>query len=58
MLAWDDIIEIRVDSVTSFPNDPGSLRCDVLDRYLSQAILYILPGGGPWNQKITPGDFP
>mgnify|MGYP001170331211 CR=1 FL=1 len=57
VVAGDDIIEIRVDSITSFPNGPGSLRRDVLDRYLSEAVLYILPGGGPWNQKSAQGNF-
>ena len=57
VVAGEDIIEIRVDSVSSFPNGPGSLRRDVLDRYLSSAVLYILPGGGPWNQKSSQGNY-
>lgn len=57
VVAGDDIIELRIDSVTSFPSGPGSLRRDVLDRYLSQAKLYVIPGGGGWNQKSTQGNF-
>ena len=57
VVAGEDIIEVRVDSVTSFPNGPGSLRKDVLDRYLSEATLYVLPGGGAWNQKSNQGNF-
>ena len=53
----EDILELRVDTVTSFPSGPGSLRRDVLDRYLSQARLYVLPGGGGWAQKSTQGNF-
>ena len=57
VVGGDNIIELRIDSLTSFPNGPGSLRRDVLDRYLSQASLYVLPGGAVWNQKSTQGNF-
>ena len=57
VVAGDDIIELRIDNVTCFPNGPGSMRRDVLDRYLSQAKLYVLPGGAVWNQKSTQGNF-
>ena len=57
IVAGNDIIEVRADSVTSFPNGPGALQKDVLDRYLSGAQLYIVPGGGPWAQKSTQGNF-
>ena len=57
VVAGDDIIELRIDNVTCFPSGPGSMRRDVLDRYLSQAKLYILPGGAVWNQKSTQGNF-
>jgi hypothetical protein len=53
----EDIIEVRVDSVTSMPNGPGSIRRDVLDRYLSNAQLYCIPGGGGWAQRSTQGNF-
>ena len=53
----EDIIEVRVDSVTSMPNGPGSIRRDVLDRYMSNAQLYCIPGGGGWAQRSTQGNF-
>jgi hypothetical protein len=53
----EDIIEVRVDSVTSMPNGPGSIRNDVLSRYLSSAQLYCIPGGGGWAQRSTQGPF-
>ena len=33
------------------------MRRDILDRYLSAATLYIIPGGGPWNQKSSQGNY-
>jgi hypothetical protein len=53
----EEIVELRIDNITSFPNGPGHLTRDMLDRYLSQASLHILPGGGGWNQKSTQGNF-
>lgn len=53
----EDIIEVRVDSVTSMPNGSGSIRRDVLDRYISNAQLYCIPGGGGWAQRSTQGPF-
>ena len=53
----EDIVEVRVDSVTSMPNGPGSMRRDVLDRYISNAQLYCIPGGGGWAQRSTQGPF-
>lgn len=57
VVAGDDILELRVDSVIGSPHGPGSMRRDVLDRYLSQARLYILPGVPVWNQKNVQGRF-
>jgi hypothetical protein len=57
LVRGEDVIEIRVDAVNSFPGGPGRTGRDVLDRYLSQAKLYILPGGGAWNHKSTQGNF-
>ena len=57
VVGGEDIIEVRVDSVTCFPNGPGSTRRDVLERYLSAAKLYVMPGGGGWNQKSTQGNY-
>lgn len=53
----EDVIEIRIDSVNSFPGGPGRTGRDVLDRYISQPKLLIFPGGGGWNQKSTQGNF-
>ncbi|MDA0338139.1 MAG: hypothetical protein O2782_23455, partial [bacterium] len=53
----EDVIEIRIDAVNSFPGGPGRTGRDVTDRYLSQPKLYIFPGGGGWNQKSTQGNF-
>ena len=53
----EDIIEIRVDSVTSMPNGPGRIPRDILERYLSRAQLYVIPGGGGWAQRSAQGHF-
>ena len=53
----EDVIEVRVDAVNSFPGGPGRTDRSVLERYLSAAKLYIFPGGGGWNQKSTQGNF-
>jgi hypothetical protein len=57
MVAGDDVIELRVDTVNSFPHGPGKVYRDVLERYLSAAKLYILPTAGGWNQKSNQGNF-
>ena len=57
IVSGEDIIEVRIDSLTSYPKGPGSLRKEVLDHYLSEAALYVLPGGGVWNQKSNQGNF-
>ena len=57
MVRGDHVIEIRIDSVNSFPGGPGRTDRNVLERYLSAASLYVFPGGGGWNQKSTQGNF-
>lgn len=56
-VAGDDVLEVRVDSVTAFPHGPGSVRRDILDRYLSAAKLYVIPNGAVWAQKSAQGNF-
>lgn len=53
----DDIIEIRIDTVNSFPGGPGLTDRNILERYLREAKLLIFPGGGGWAQKSTQGNF-
>tara|TARA_B100000686_G_C16778972_1_gene970463 strand:+ start:237 stop:1625 length:1389 start_codon:yes stop_codon:yes gene_type:complete len=53
----DEVIEVRIDAVNSFPGGPGKSDRKVLERYLSDAKLYILPSGAAWNQKSTQGNF-
>ena len=57
IVSGEDILEVRIDTLTSFPNGPGSLRSEVLDHYLSGAVLYVLPGGSVWNQRSNQGNF-
>ena len=57
LVGGEDIIEIRVDSVTSMPNGAGRVPRDILERYLSAAKLYVIPGGGAWAQRSTQGHF-
>lgn len=57
IVAGDDVIEVRIENATSFPNGPGMVQKDVLDRYLSGGQLYVVPGGGPWAQRSTQGNF-
>lgn len=56
-VAGDDVLEVRVDSITGYPHGPGSVRRDVLDRYLSVAKLYVIPSGAVWAQKSAQGNF-
>ena len=53
----EDILQVRIDALTSFPNGSGSVPKEVLNHYLSGAVLYVLPGGGVWNQKSNQGNF-
>ena len=53
----EDIMEIRIDVVNSFPGGPGRTGREVLERYLSGSKLMIFPGGGGWNPKSTQGNF-
>ena len=53
----EDIIEVRVDTVTSMPNGPGRIPRDILERYLQKAELHIIPGGGGWAQRSNQGRF-
>jgi len=57
MVRGDDVIEVRIDAVNSFPGGPGRTDRAVLERYLSAATLFVFPGGGGWNQKSTQGIF-
>ena len=57
VVAGEEIVELRIDTLNSFPSGPGRLSRDMLDRYLSEARLYILPNPGGWNQKSTQGNF-
>ena len=57
LVRGEDIIEVRIDTVNSFPGGPGRTDGQVLERYLSGAKLLIFPGGGGWNQKSTQGNF-
>ena len=57
MVRGVDIIEIRVDSLTSMSSSPGSVPGKVLERYLSRAQLYIVPNGGAWAQRSTQGNY-
>jgi hypothetical protein len=57
LVRGDDIMEVRVDTVNSFPGGPGRTDRQILERYLSSVKLYIIPGGGAWNQKSTQGNF-
>ena len=57
MVRGQDIIEIRVDSLTSMSSSPGSVPGKVLESYLSRAQLYIVPNGGAWAQRSTQGNY-
>lgn len=57
VVGGEEVVELRIDNVTSFPNGPGHLGREVLDRYLSEPRLLVIPGGGAWNQKSTQGHF-
>jgi len=57
LVSGEDVIELRMDSITSFPNGPGALRRNVLDQYIDQVRLIIVPNGAVWNQKSGQGNF-
>lgn len=55
--AGSEVLELRLDTVNSFPGGPGKVYRDILGRYLSDAKLFVLPGGGGWSQKSSQGNF-
>ena len=57
MVGGDDIMELRIDVANSFPGGPGRTGRDVLDRYISDVDLFVIPTGAAWNQKSTQGNF-
>jgi len=57
VVGGDDIIEVRIDTVNSFPGGPGRTDRGILERYLRESRLMIFPGGGGWAQKSTQGNF-
>ena len=57
LVQGEDIIELRVDSVTSMPNGPGRTPRDILERYLYKAQLHVITGGGGWAQRSSQGHF-
>jgi hypothetical protein len=53
----EDIVELRLDNIASFPNGPGKIERDVLGRYFRDVNLFILPSPPCWNQKSMQGHF-
>ena len=57
LVGGEDIMELRIDVVSSFPGGPGRTGRDVLERYISDVDLFVIPTGPAWNQKSTQGNF-
>ena len=51
--AGEEIIQLRVDKITCFPNAPESFTSDQIDPYVFKPTLYLITGGGMWAKKVA-----
>ncbi|MBT5829424.1 MAG: hypothetical protein HOH77_04430 [Candidatus Latescibacteria bacterium] len=53
----EEVLQVRVDQVTVFPNPPESFTADQLSPYLFSPELHVLGGGGVWAKRGGNGYF-
>lgn len=49
----EEVIQLRVDKITCFPNAPESFTADQLEPYIFKPVLYLITGGGMWAKKVA-----
>jgi hypothetical protein len=49
----EEVLQLRVDKLTCFPNAPESFTSDQFDPYVFKATLYCITGGGMWAKKVA-----
>jgi hypothetical protein len=49
----EEVLQLRVDKITCFPNAPESFTADQFDPYIFKPTLYCITGGGMWAKKVA-----
>jgi hypothetical protein len=49
----EEVLQLRVDKITVFPNEPEGFTGDQLGPYLFKPTLFLISGGGMWAKKVT-----
>jgi hypothetical protein len=53
----DEVLQVRVDQLTIFPNPPDSFSSDQIAPYVFAPELHVLGGGGVWAKRGGNGYF-
>ena len=48
-----EVLQLRVDKITCFPNAPESFTADQFEEYVFNPTLYCITGGGMWAKKVA-----
>lgn len=49
----EEVLQLRVDKITCFPNSPESFTADQIEPYVFKPTLYLITGGGMWAKKVA-----
>ena len=49
----EEVIQLRVDKLTCFPNAPEAFNAEDFAPYIFKAKLYCISGGGMWAKKVA-----
>ena len=49
----EEVIQLRVDKITCFPNAPEAFTSDQIEPYVFKPTLYMITGGGMWAKKVA-----
>jgi len=49
----EEVLQLRVDKITCFPNAPEAFTADQFDPYVFKPTLYCITGGGMWAKKVA-----
>ena len=49
----EEVLQLRVDKITCFPNAPESFTSDQFDPYVFKPTLYAITSGGMWAKKVA-----
>jgi hypothetical protein len=53
----EEVLQVRVDQITVFPNPPESFSADQISPYVFAPELHVLGGGGVWAKRGGNGYF-